>query len=146
MKADLQEALQQLALNDAEIIPYYRLTTILIVLSLLLHLAFDTWYVVSFSNVASSGVYLFVIFNVAALVVELYLTRIAFMLGSRAGQLRDLQYALRIAGADFDASCFEMACRAIMATRRDTSGLKVFDLEAVIKELSNRKGGGKDAS
>jgi hypothetical protein len=113
---------------------------------LIAHLAFASYYVLSATAVENGNVLIFAIFNVAALVVEVYLGRIAFMLGSRAGQLRDMQYALLIAEQDIDTMRFELAAKAIMSLRRDVGGLKVLDVESIVNRLSSGKPSGKDAS
>ncbi|MDX9886678.1 hypothetical protein [Thauera sp.] len=135
-----------LAENERTIGIFYRLATILLVGSLIAHLAFASYYVLSATAVENGNVLIFAIFNVAALVVEVYLGRIAFMLGSRAGQLRDMQYALLIAEQDIDTMRFELAAKAIMSLRRDVGGLKVLDVESIVNRLSSGKPSGKDAS
>jgi hypothetical protein len=135
-----------LAENERTIGTFYRLATMLLVGSLIAHLAFASYYVLSATAVENANVLIFAIFNVAALVVEIYLGRIAFMLGSRAGQLRDMQYALLIAEQDMDTLRFELAAKAIMSLRRDVGGLKVLDVESIISRLSSSKPSGKDAT
>jgi len=135
-----------LAENERTIGIFYRLAAILLVGSLIAHLAFASYYVLSATAVENGNVLIFAIFNVAALVVEVYLGRIAFMLGSRAGQLRDMQYALLIAEQDIDTMRFELAAKAIMSLRRDVGGLKVLDVESIVNRLSSGKPSGKDAS
>lgn len=135
-----------LAENERTIGTFYRLATMLLVGSLIAHLAFASYYVLSATAVENANVLIFAIFNVAALVVEIYLGRIAFMLGSRAGQLRDMQYALLIAEQDMDTLRFELAAKAIMSLRRDVGGLKVLDVESIINRLSSSKPSGKDAT
>ena len=135
-----------LAENERTIGIFYRLATILLVGSLIAHLAFASYYVLSATAVENGNVLIFAIFNVAALAVEVYLGRIAFMLGSRAGQLRDMQYALLIAEQDIDTMRFELAAKAIMSLRRDVGGLKVLDVESIVNRLSSGKPSGKDAS
>ena len=135
-----------LAENERTIGIFYRLATILLVGSLIAHLAFASYYVLSATAVENGNVLIFAIFNVAALVVEVYLGRIAFMLGSRAGQLRDMQYAVLITEQNIDTMRFELAAKAIMSLRRDVGGLKVLDVESIVNRLSSGKPSGKDAS
>lgn len=135
-----------LAENEKTIGIYYRLATILLASSLISHLAFASYYVYTAASIDNAHVLLFATFNVAALVVEVYLSRIAFMLGSRAGQLRDLQYALRIAEGNIDTTRFELAAKAIMSLRRDVAALKILDVESMINRVSGTKPNGKDAA
>jgi len=135
-----------LAENERVIIGFYRLATLLIVGALILHLAFASFYVYSAALVDNARVLLFAVFNIAAVVVEIFLSRMGFMLGSRAGQLRDMQYALKIAESDLDVARLEAAARAIMSMRRDVSSLKILDLENIVAKLSSGKSSGKDAA
>jgi hypothetical protein len=132
--------------NEAEIVFFYRLATWLLVLVLVSHLVFSAYYLYAAQAINEPGVLLFAVFNIAALVVEIYLSRIAFMLGSRAGQLRDMRYALLIADSTLDTSRFEAASRAIMSLRRDAGALKIIDIEAIAGKLSKPKTTGKDAA
>jgi len=134
-----------LAENERVIIGFYRLATLLIVGALILHLAFASFYVYSAALVDNARVLLFAVFNIAV-VVEIFLSRMGFMLGSRAGQLRDMQYALKIAESDLDVARLEAAARAIMSMRRDVSSLKILDLENIVAKLSSGKSSGKDAA
>jgi hypothetical protein len=125
---------------------FYRLATALLVGALLTHMAFASYYVYAAIAPDTGHVLLFAVFNIAALIVEVYLGRIAFMLGSRAGQLRDIQYALRIVDSGVDAAKFECTVRAIMASRRDVAGLKLVDIENLLAKVTRAKRGGKDAA
>ena len=135
-----------LAENEKTIGIFYRLATMLLVGALISHLAFASYYVNAHSSIDNAQVLLFTVFNMAALVVEVFLSRIAFMLGSRAGQLRDIQYALCIAEANIDTGRFEVAARAIMSMRRDVAGLKILDVESIVTRLSGIKPSSKDAA
>ena len=139
MTTHLEPLFEQLAANDREITRYYRVFTILLVAGLLLHLLYASYFVWIIDPVSEFRVLLFAIFNVSALVVEIFLSRIAFMLGSRAGQLRDLQYALMIVSSGIDTTCFEVAARSIMATRRDMAVLKVLDVESMVAKIRGEK-------
>jgi hypothetical protein len=133
--------IQLLEKNEAMIGFFYRLATALLVGALIVHLAFAAYYVLAADVVDGSHVLLFAVFNVAALVAEVFLSRIAFMLGARAGQLRDTRYALEIACSDIDSARFESAARAIMSMRRDVGALKIMDIENVVERLGKLRGG-----
>jgi hypothetical protein len=133
--------IQLLEKNEAMIGFFYRLATALLVGALIVHLAFAAYYVLAADVVDGSHVLLFAVFNVAALVAEVFLSRIAFMLGARAGQLRDTRYALEIACSDIDPVRFESAARAIMSMRRDVGALKIMDIENVVERLGKLRGG-----
>jgi len=144
---DLTHVEALLANNEQTVSVYYRLVAALLIGALLTHLAFASYYVYSAAAVHAAQVYLFAVFNVTALIVEIYLSRIAFMLASRGGQLRDIRYALAIAISQIDARRFGDAAKAIMSMRRDASGLKVVDIEAITAKLTQGKGAkGGDAA
>lgn len=145
MTADTGLALEELiAQNERTIGAFYRLAASLLVAGLIAHLAFASYYVYSATAVGDAHVWLFGVFNIAALIVEVYLSRIAFMLGSRVGQLRDMRYALRITESNIDTARLELAARAIMSMRRDVSTLKIMDVESIVTKLPGDKSGGKD--
>jgi hypothetical protein len=135
-----------LAENESTIGFFYRLATVLLVGSFIAHLAFASYYVLVANDVDSAHVALFAVFNLTALVVEVFLGRVAFMLGSRAGQLRDLQYALQIAEGKLDTKRFALAANAIMSLRREAAGLKVLDVESIASKVSGGKPADKDAN
>ena len=138
--------LQLLESNEQEVGRYYRLATALLVSGLILHLAFSSFFVYSFTSIDMPRVWLFTAFNATALVVEIYLSRIAFMLGARAGQLRDIRYCLYLANSNADIARFDVATRAVMLLRRDAAGLKILDVEAVVSRAAELKPGGKNAA
>ena len=72
MTTQLEPLFEQLAANDIEIIRYYRVFTILLVAGLLLHLLYASYFVWTIDPVSESQVLLFAIFNVSALVVEIF--------------------------------------------------------------------------
>jgi hypothetical protein len=144
---DLTHVEELLTNNERAVSVYYRLAAALLIGALLTHLAFASYYVYSAAAVHTAQVLLFAVFNVTALIVEIYLSRIAFMLASRGGQLRDMRYALAIAVSQVDARRFGDAAKAIMSMRRDAAALKIVDIEAITAKLSQAKGAkGGDAS
>ncbi len=144
---DLTHLEELLTNNEQTVSVYYRLASTVLIGVLLTHLAFASYYVYSAVVVHTAQVYLFTVFNVTALIVEIYLSRIAFMLASRGGQLRDMRYAIAIAISQIDSRRFGEAAKAIMSMRRDASGLKVVDIEAIAAKLSQGKGAkGGDAT
>lgn len=135
-----------LAENEKTIGFYYRTATVLLVGSFIAHLGFASYYVHAANYVDNAHVALFAVFNLTALVVEVFLGRVAFMLGSRAGQLRDMQYALQIAEGKLDTNRIELAAKAIMSLRRESAGLKVLDVESIVNKISGSKSVDKDAA
>jgi hypothetical protein len=131
--------------NERTIGAFYKLMTFLLVAILIAHLAFASYYVYFAGAVGVFNVWLFGILNLAALLVEVNLSRMAFMLGSRAGQLRDMQYALRITESNIDTARLDLATKAIMALRRDVSTLKVMDIENIASKIIGSKADGKGA-
>lgn len=127
--------------NEKAVTYFYKLATAVLVLALLVHLAFSSWYLVKNNGIEDVGVWLFVVFNVTALVVEVFLSRIAFMLGARAGQLKDTRYAVELVAGDVDVEKFELAARALMSMRRDAGALKVVDIESIVERLVKGKPG-----
>ena len=132
--------------NELEIGKYYRIATALLLFGLVLHLAFSSYFVYSSTTIDISRVWLFTAFNATALVVEIYLSRIAFMLGSRAGQLRDIRYCLCLANSTLDIERFDAAAKAVMLLRRDAAGLKILDIEAMVSRANELKAGSKNAA
>ena len=130
--------LDLLAKNQKTVTYFYRLATFTLVLALLVHLAFASWYLLAAEEIDENRVWLFVVFNATALLVEVLLSRIAFMLGARAGQLVDTRYALEIAGSAIDTAKLELAAKVVMSMRRDAAGLKVLDIEAVLSHLPKK--------
>jgi hypothetical protein len=72
---------------------------------------------------------------VTALVVEVFFSRMGFMLASRSGQLRDLRFAMLIAAGGVDPAKLEAVARSLMLLRRDAAALKVVDVEALASML-----------
>ena len=130
--------------NEATIRIFYLIVFVLLVITMGTHLVLASRYVYVATVIDNSNVLIFAVFNISAIVVEIYLSRIGFMLASRAGQLKDMRYALRIAEGSVATTRFEAAAKAITSLRRDTAGLKILDIEALISKLYGGKPGGKD--
>lgn len=131
--------------NERTVTLFYRLATTLLVLFLAGHLAFSAYCVYVGSVTTVEQAVTFGIFNLAALVVEIYLSRIAFMLGARAGQLRDIHYSLMLCESKADLSRFKTAAQAIMATRRSEAAMKILDVESVVNSALAKVPGAKPA-
>lgn len=131
-RESLQTVLSHLDENRGEVVFYYQLMIIFFVLVVASQLGLGTWFVWNQTDRSSgSSVYPFLTVNVAATVVELLLVRIGFMLASRAGQIRDLMCALKIADSEMNVERLNLAVQPFNTTRRTAQELKVLDIESM---------------
>lgn len=135
-----ESVLRLIKSNQALLRPYYKLAAILLVALLLLHFGFTAYLTAqnAFGNwYAVSG---FVVFNVTAIIIEVVMSRIAFLLAARLGQLRDIEAILAMLGSPPDPEAFEKIAKAFTALRRDSSAsLKIVDLESLASTLKKSK-------
>jgi hypothetical protein len=131
------------ASNERTVTWLYRLATLVLLGFLTVHLAFSSYYVYARSVSSTDEAVIFGIFNLAALIAEVYVSRIAFMLGSRAGQLRDIRLCLLLTESKVDLSRFRVAAQAIMSTRRSEVGLKILDVESIAGGIAGKATGSK---
>jgi hypothetical protein len=133
-----EEHEELLAKNEHLVTVYYRLATLILVIGLAAHVLFAADYLVKYPAKDLPQALQFVTFNATALIVEIFLSRMAFMLGSRAGQLRDLRFAILLGPVMVDSVQLESAARIVMLLRRDASTTKVLDVESVASSLSSK--------
>ena len=117
---------------------WYTVSGIALFIVLTWHVGFATYMLIWHPATDMPEVWRFVAYNATFLVIEVLLTRVAFMLASRAGQLRDLRCAVTIASELPFAEKLETVSRAIMLLRRDTEALKVINLEALASLLQKK--------
>jgi len=103
-----------------------------------LHLGLGARFVWIQTGSSGDSTYPFLTVNVAAVIVELLLVRIGFMLASRAGQLRDLMCALKIADSEIDVKRLNLAVQPFNATRRNAQDLKVLDIESMANSIGGK--------
>jgi hypothetical protein len=124
--------------NEALVTFYYKFAAFFLVGVIVAHVLFAAWFLVYFPAEDMPGVLQYIAFNVTILVVEVFLSRMAFMLGSRSGQLRDLRCAVLLASQITDPSKLEPVTRAIMSLRREAGSTKVVDVESVAAACSKK--------
>ncbi|MDN3517145.1 hypothetical protein QWY84_05935 [Aquisalimonas lutea] len=123
---DLRELLIR---NEILVTAYSKLFVLILVTVLLVHIIFAGLYLIYEPATSMPLVFQFVAFNITAVIVEVFLSRMVFMLASRAGQLRDLRCVSLIAAQETDASRLESIARTVTVLRRDSGSLKVMDVE-----------------
>jgi hypothetical protein len=137
-KESLQTVLSHLDTNRSEVVFYYQMMMIFFVLLVTLHLGLGARFVWLQTGSSGDPAYPFLIVNVAAVIVELLLVRIGFMLASRAGQIRDLMCALKIADSEIDVKRFNLAVQPFNTTRRNAQDLKVLDIESMANSIGGK--------
>lgn len=137
-KESLQSVLSHLDANRCDVVFYYRMMMIFFMLLVTLHLGLGARFVWIQTGSSGDSTYPFLTVNVAAVIVELLLVRIGFMLASRAGQLRDLMCALKIADSEIDVKRLNLAVQPFNATRRNAQDLKVLDIESMANSIGGK--------
>lgn len=132
------DAVKLITKNEALVTYYYKLAAFFLLGLMLCHTIFAALLLVLVQCKDTSQVLQFVAFNATVLVIEVFISRIAFMLGSRSGQLRDLRFILVLASQGIDPATLESLSRAVMSLRRDVSGLKVVDLESLAAVIQKK--------
>jgi hypothetical protein len=131
--------IELLVKNEVLVTFYYKLAAFFLLLVIISHIIFSALFLVYAPSKDIPQVLQFVAFNATVLIVEVFLSRMAFMLGSRSGQLRDLRFALLAVSKSIEPTEIETMARAIMSLRREAGALKVIDIESLIAELSKKK-------
>lgn len=130
--------LNLLTRNQKTVTFFYRLATGFLVSALVVHLAFASWYLIAVEAATERQTWLFLVFNGTALLVEVLLGRIAFMLAARAGQLVDTRYAIELSRSGIDIARLESAARALMSMRRDVGALRILEVETMLERLTKK--------
>jgi formamidopyrimidine-DNA glycosylase len=132
----LSHRITRLVISDVNVLTkYYRLAVLLLVGAMIVHLAFISSITIASAFEKVDHV-IFVVFNITVVLIEVMLSRIAFMLGSRLGQLKDLQVVVEILGPEFTPDSFQATVKGLMALRRDLpSTLKVVDVEKLLASI-----------
>lgn len=131
MRSNETNVKELLLSNESLITFYYRLSAFVLVGLILAHVLFAAWFIVYIPAKDTPDLLQFIVFNITVLIVEVFLSRMAFMLGSRAGQLRDLRLAVLIESQISDPMKLEAVTRIVMSLRRDAASIKVVDVEAI---------------
>ena len=130
--SDLPHAAELLlAENQRAVTRYYKLATGFLLAVMIIHVVLAAVLVCYGSTKGVADVGQMIVFNATLLIIEVLLVRVAFMLGSRSGQLRDMRLILLVLGKNAEPAAFEAMARAIMALRRESSSLKVVDVETL---------------
>jgi hypothetical protein len=133
-----KELTELLSKNEALVTHYYKLAAFVLLAVLLAHIVFAAFFLIYVPSKDTPQVLQFVAFNATVLFVEIFLARMAFILASRSGQLRDLRFTILLASQAVEPAKLETAARAVMSLRRDASGLKVVDLESLASVLQKK--------
>ena len=122
--------------NELLVSRFYKVACGIFLLVLTAHLIFIGGFVLESAIATQQQVWLFGIFNLTVVVIELLLGRTAFMLGARSGQLKDVRLLLAMLGSHPDPGAFDSCARTLMALRRDSAvSLKLVDIEALAGQL-----------
>ena len=136
-KKDMKNtAFNLLEKNETIVTKYYKLSTYIFLGVVVAHILFSCVYLIQFTPNNKYEVFQFTAFNITILIIEVFISRIAFMLGSRAGQLNDIRFCLLLSEFDFPIERFKDTATAIMLLRRDENKLKIFDIEKISENFS----------
>lgn len=137
--SDYEKISELISINEVVVTKYYKVVTLVLLTTLFLHIVFSGGYIVLSPSENTSQVLQFVAFNVTVLIIEVILSRMAFMLGARSGQLRDLHLSVVLSSSIKEPQNLEIISGTIMSLRREHTGLKIFDIEALSSRLNNKK-------
>lgn len=134
-KDDLYNSLDE---NEGIVTRYYKLAIFVFIAIIIIHISFSTYFLVSTIQNNSSQTISYVTINIVFLIIEVFISRIAFMLGSRSGQIRDIKLMLLISDQDFHIEKIEKIASTIMSLRRDENKMKILDIEKISEKFQKK--------